>query len=38
MGFLWEYRQGDSLTKAFLLFYYTIDSQKPVSNTENICF
>ena len=26
------FQQGDSLTKAFLLFYYTIDSQKPVSN------
>ena len=30
--FLREYRQGFSLTKAFLLFYYTIDSQKTISN------
>lgn len=32
MGFLREYRQGFSLAKAFLPFYYTMDSQKPVSN------
>ena len=32
MGFLREYRQGVSLAKAFLPFYCTMDSQKPVSN------
>ena len=32
MGFLKEYRQGLSLAKAFLPFYCTMDSQKPVSN------